>query len=76
MRGATEYKVALKTLEAVFALRQSIDEARKRDRMRVLHDPKDRLSAGQTCELINQAGKGAAAASIMRCTTTANATLR
>jgi len=41
MRGATEYKVALKTLEAVFALRQSIDEARKRDRIRVLHDPNE-----------------------------------
>jgi len=41
MRGATEYKVALKTLEAVFALRQSIDEARKRDRIRVLRDPNE-----------------------------------
>ena len=44
MRGATEYKVALKTLEAVFSLRQTIEEARKRaglrpDRSRVLHDP-------------------------------------
>lgn len=41
MQGATEYKIALKTLEAVFALRQSIDEARKRDRIRVLQDPRE-----------------------------------
>jgi hypothetical protein len=46
LRGATEYKIALKTLEAVFALRQSIEKARKRvalrpDRSRVLHDPNE-----------------------------------
>jgi hypothetical protein len=44
MRGSTEYKVALKTLEAVFALRQSIEETRKRDRpdrIRALHDPSE-----------------------------------
>jgi hypothetical protein len=41
MRGATEYKAALKTLEAVFALRQSIEETRKRDRIRALNDPNE-----------------------------------
>jgi len=44
MRGATEYKVALKILEAVFALRQSIEEARKRTALhpdRGLHDPNE-----------------------------------
>jgi len=41
MRGATEYKAALKTLEAVFALRQSIEETRKRDRFRALNDPNE-----------------------------------
>jgi hypothetical protein len=41
MRGATEYKAALKTLEAVFALRQSIQETRKRDRIRALNDPNE-----------------------------------